>query len=155
MPWRCQPGVAAWFSAKRSWVQIPSRVLCPIPKWPRGQVVTLEIRRFKSARTPSWGGKSEIRNSKFETNSNSQIQMWISDLFRISKFGFRICFGGYSDFGFSASTGSLTGQTCALQARSLGFNSLWFHCQVTLPWSNGKGATLRRWQWRFNSSRGY
>jgi hypothetical protein len=103
MPWRCQPGVAAWFSAKRSWVQIPPRVLCPIPKWSRGQAVTLEIRRFESARTPSCWGKSEIRNPKSETNPKSQMQMLktakgefrtlefgILNLFRISSFGFRI-----------------------------------------------------------------
>ena len=76
--------------------------------------------------------------------------------------------------------GSLTGQTCALQARCKGFNSPGLHWQalpwsngqgatvrrwkwrfdsfweyLTSPWSNGQGATLRRWQWRFNSSRGY
>src|SRR5438445_246818 len=28
IPWRCQPGVAATLSRWRSWVQIPSRVLC-------------------------------------------------------------------------------------------------------------------------------
>ena len=46
--------------------------------------------------------------------------------------------------------GSLTGQTCALQARCKGFNSPGLHWQA-LPWSNGQGATVRRWKWRFDS----
>jgi hypothetical protein len=70
---------------------------CSIPKWSRGQAVTLEIRRFKSARTPHWrkirNPNIEIRSTKGDVETAAAISdfvLRISDLFRISIFGFRV-----------------------------------------------------------------
>ncbi len=65
-------------------------------------IVRVDLKDAATLRLNGHGNdKSEVRNSKFETNSNSRNKRVETDVLKIGSFEFWICFGfRYSNFEF-------------------------------------------------------